>query len=192
MVNAFLVTIFILMLAYLTYTISIMFFSKNAYWFGRLEVVADIFLYISFSYGMKIPFIIKFPKINADIPFLILLSISSIAIIFEFLQIPNPVLNTNGIIHWNMDVISSWILYITALVMWLPTSYIFFSEGKKSSGAQRKRYFFMASSYFLICTFAPLMDVTSKDLFIIISQIVMTIGYILLSMGVLYKRENRN
>jgi len=189
MVNAFFVTIFILMLAYFSYAVGILFFSKDTYWFGRIEVIADVFLYISFAYGIKIPFLIRFPRVNPNKPFLALLGLSSIALFFEFLQIPNPILNSSGIIHWNMDITSSYLLYATALLMWIPTSYIFFNEGKKASGAQKKRYFLMAASYFLICTFAPLMDVTSKDYLIIISQTVMTIGYILLSVGVLYKRK---
>ncbi|HBG81670.1 TPA: hypothetical protein DDW69_02395 [candidate division CPR2 bacterium] len=188
-VNIFLPTILILTSSYLVFTVAILFYNQNPFLFSWLKIIGDAFLYLSFSFGIKIPFVMKYPKINPKIPFVALLIITFLSIMLNIFMLPRPLLNDAGIIYWNLNPVSSWTLYIGALMMWVPTSFIFFSTGLKAPKRERSHYFFMGTAFFMISVSGPLMVAVRYDSLVVLSQILMTIGFINLFAGMFVNKK---
>jgi len=63
----FLITFLILDVAYFIFFLSIFSASSNLPGVATLKIIGDFILYLSFSYGTKIPVTIRYPKFNANI-----------------------------------------------------------------------------------------------------------------------------
>ena len=103
MIDAFYLTILILAISYLIFTIAIFFLNKNLYLFSKAKIIGDFFMYVSFSYGIKMPMAIGYPKIKTNIPLFILLTLSAVGTVFNYHNPPNPVLSQTGMIYWNVQ-----------------------------------------------------------------------------------------
>jgi len=124
------------------------------------------------------------PKVNINIPFAILIGSTILTTLINIVAPPKPFLSETGIIYWNISPISAGILYFGALIMWIPTGFVFFRNGMKARGAEKIRYILMSIAFFIISIFGPLIVIAQNDLAVMVSQIMMTIGFINLFGGI--------
>ena len=187
LIDYFYKTISILAISYLIFSIDLLFFSTNKYLFSPIKIIGDIFLYVSFAYGVNIPLYLRFPKFRRRDFITALLSFSLLLIIYQIFFPPTPEI-IKGVIFWNVGLLVGGILYVFAVTMWLPTGIIFLQEGFKRK-KEFLRYLLLGSSFIIISLFSPLILVTESVTLVIISHILMTIGYLFLFSGMFfYKR----
>lgn len=178
-------TVFILMLGYIIFTIILLFFSGDKIISKNLKVIGDFFLFSSYAYGINIPLSLKFPKINRKIFVGVLLFLSWTVVFYQFFYYPSPEV-IDGLVFWNLNPLVSVILYTYALGMWVPTGIIFIRESFKNKEDFFK-YLFLGLSFIIISVFGPLMLVTKSAFWVITSHIFMTIGFILVFLGMFYE-----
>lgn len=185
LVHYFFVTINLLAVSTLIFAFGLWFFSFNGKTLGYIKIVGDIFLYLSFAYGINIPLYLKSPKINRKVIVWILAGLSSFLIIYQIVFPPMPEL-INSVIYWNVGLVVSWTLYIAGLVMWLPTGIIFLFEGFKAK-QEFLKYFFLSASFIIMSMFGILMLITKNAILVITSQFLLAVGCVFLFLGMFYK-----
>lgn len=178
-------TVFILMLGYIIFTVILLFFSGDKIISRNLKIVGDFFLFSSYAYGINIPLSLKFPRINRKIFVGVLLFFSWAVVFYQFFYYPSPEI-VGGLVFWNLDPLVSIILYTYALVMWVPTGIIFILEGFKNR-EEFFKYLFLGLSFIIISIFGPLMLVTYSAFWVVVSHIFMTIGFVLVFLGMFYR-----
>ncbi|OIP23292.1 hypothetical protein COX95_01725 [bacterium CG_4_10_14_0_2_um_filter_33_32] len=191
LIKHFFITFFILANAYFLFDVVIVIINENYQAAILLKIIADFILYTSFSYGIKIPVSIIFPKVNDDIPFAILFSLSMLATVLNVISPPHPFLSAIGIIHWNLTPIISFGIYVLCLGMWLPIAGMFFIEGKKDV-IYRKRYWIMALGFLITSISGPISVTANSDYAAALTQFLMTIGHITILIGLLTKVREKS
>lgn len=189
-IKHFFITFFILANAYFLFDIVIIIISLNYQAAVLIKIIADLVLYTSFSYGIKIPISMIFPKANSDIPFAILFLLSILATVLNVVSPPSPFLSMSGIIHWNLSPIISIGIYILCLGMWVPIAIMFFKQGKKDL-THRKRYWIMALGFLITSISGPISVTAASDFVAAFTQLLMTIGHITILLGLFAKPSKK-
>jgi len=181
-------TILILMSSFFVFACDLFFFYSDMYYFIFYKIIGDGLLFASFAYGVNIPLSLKFPQINKRLVVIVLLIFSFLLDIYQVFNPPRPEI-IKGVIFWNLDLSVSLSMYIFGLIAWLPTGILFLNEGIKNKKHFIK-HLLLGLSFIIISLTGPLMLVTKSIALVIMSQIAMTVGYLLLFFGMFYRKSS--
>ena len=175
------------LLAFVSISVAIMISNNNIlFW---TDYIGRVFFYIGAIFAVQIPLYKYFPKNNRRFILSYLYGLIGVALIIYQFTIRNiPTVDSAGLVNWHAGPILSGGIALLMLVPWAATSVIFISEFVKSKFKLPKP-FFLGFGFFLVCVGAIFQDLSNNALYFIIFSVILTIGFLLVLVGMFYKEE---
>ena len=182
---------FVVIFAYLFYSLPRLFFSENADIIGIGFIIAQALLYLTVALFAKVTaYFFKVIWSNRIFWIVLLLSIIAIVINIIFYSVPDYD-NITGLTDWNIEPIVgiSSILILAGVLV--PSSLFFFWQGFKSKDSiVKKRSIIIATGLvFLVITALAYYSATTIT-FALISDLLSLMSFLIVFFGVIYKRGN--